>query len=195
MTRMRRGLLAAAVVVAVGGTSLWWAREPLLRAGGRLLYPFPFRDAVVQAADKAGVDPLLVIAVMREESGFSPHARSRAGATGLMQLMPGTAKWIARRAKLDVADLNDPEQNIRLGAAYLGYLKGRYGDDVPRILAAYNGGQGNVERWGDLSQAFPETQRYVRRGIQTYARYRWIYAVERARAARARQNDEVGEPQ
>ena len=165
-------------ILAIGFAATWVLREPLVRMGGRLLYPIPFRDTVVEAATKASVDPLLVVTVMREESGFSPTARSRAGAVGLMQLMPGTARWIAGRAKVPLGDLQDPDTNIRLGTAYLGYLHRQFGDDVPRILAAYNGGEGNVARWKDLSEAFPETRHYVQRGLATYAAYRWLYGKE-----------------
>lgn len=176
----RRGLRAFLLLVLAASVSgVWVAREPLIRAAGRLLYPFPYRDTVVEAAAAARVDPLLVVTVMREESGFSPRARSRAGAVGLMQLMPETARWIASKAKLRLGDLEDPETNIRLGAAYLGYLQRQFDDDLPLVLAAYNGGEGNVARWKDLSEAYPETRRYVQRGLATYAAYQWLYG-ERA---------------
>ena len=157
---------------------LWIGREPLLVAGGRLFYPFPFRDAVVAAADHSEVDPLLVVTVMREESGFSPEARSRAGALGLMQLMPVTARWIATKEAIPAGDLHDPVYNIRLGTAYLAYLQRQFDDDLERVLAAYNGGEGNVARWKDLSEAFPETRQYVRRTINTYGVYQWLYGSE-----------------
>jgi soluble lytic murein transglycosylase len=154
-------------------------REPILRAGGRIVYPFPYRDIVLSAAASASVDPLLVVAVMREESGFVPDARSHAGAVGLMQLMPETARWMAAKAKRPEGELHDPEYNIRLGAEYLGYLHRQFGGDTNKVLAAYNGGEGNVKRWKDLSKAFPETRRYVQRSLITYRRYRWIYAEGR----------------
>jgi len=165
-------LLAAGFVLGLG---IYVARDPLLRVGGKVVYPFPYREAVVAAAASASVDPLLVVAVMRVESGFSPEATSRAGAVGLMQVMPETAGWMAKRGRFARGDLRDPDYNIRVGAAYLGYLQRRFGGDLPRVLAAYNGGEGNVARWKDLAQAFPETRRYVKRSLTTYARYRWLY--------------------
>ena len=154
-------------------------RDPLLRAGGSVIYPFPYRDIVESAAASASVDPLLVVAVMREESGFVPEARSHAGAVGLMQLMPETARWMAAKARRAEGDLQDPDYNIRLGAEYLGYLQKQFDGDTHKVLAAYNGGEGNVKRWKDLSKAFPETRRYVQRSLITYRRYRWIYSETR----------------
>lgn len=174
----RPGVLLALAVLAIVAGAAWVAREPLIRTGGRFLYPFPFRETVVEAAATARVDPLLVVTVMREESGFAPKARSRAGAIGLMQLMPDTARWIATRSKVPLGDLQDPATNIRLGTAYLGYLQRQFSDDLPRVLAAYNGGEGNVARWKDLSEAFPETRHYVQRGLATYAAYQWLYGTE-----------------
>jgi len=109
----------------------------------------------------AGVDPALVTAVIANESGFDTHATSRAGAAGLMQLMPATA------AALGVTDRYDPVQNVRGGASYLRSLIDRFGADLPSVLAAYNAGPGAVEiRHGP--PPFPETQRYVARVLSTY---------------------------
>jgi soluble lytic murein transglycosylase-like protein len=109
----------------------------------------------------AGVDPALVTAVIANESGFDTHATSRAGAAGLMQLMPATA------AALGVTDRYDPVQNVRGGATYLRSLIDRFGADLPSVLAAYNAGPGVVTlRHGP--PPFPETQRYVARVLATY---------------------------
>ncbi len=111
----------------------------------------------------AGVDPALISAVVANESGFDPSATSRAGAAGLMQLMPATA------AALGVTDRYDPVQNVRGGATYLRSLIERFGADLPTALAAYNAGPGTVERRRGLPP-FPETQRYVERVLATYHR-------------------------
>ena len=109
----------------------------------------------------AGVDPALVAAVARVESGFDPRATSRAGAAGLMQLMPATA------AELGVTDPYDPVQNVRGGAAYLHRLLERFAGDVPLALAAYNAGPAAVERYGGVPP-FPETRAYVERVMAAY---------------------------
>jgi soluble lytic murein transglycosylase len=135
------------------------------------------------------VDPLLVLAVIREESNFFPGAISTSDARGLMQLLPSTAKWIAQ-SKLGIAyreeDLFDPETNIRLGTWYLGSLLGQFGGDVSRAVAAYNGGPGNVTRWleaaGSVSRAeFPgllalaETREYLVKVLNAWLTYRGLY--------------------
>jgi len=94
-------------------------------------------------------------ALVQEESGFDPNARSRAGAMGLTQLMPATA------AALGVSDPWNPAENLDAGAAYLAGLIDRYGGNVPLALAAYNAGPGAVAEWGGIPP-YPETQRYVR---------------------------------
>jgi soluble lytic murein transglycosylase len=172
--------LAIAVILAI-------FHRPILVGFGRLVYPFPYRDAVEQHAERHGLDPLLVAAVIREESGFDPRARSGVGARGLMQIMPRTAKWAAPKAGVrgfGVEDLEDPETNIRLGCWYLAYLSRQFEGDLSLMLAAYNGGEGNVARWRKarghdpedmLTAAFPETRRYVKRGLITYRNYQFLY--------------------
>jgi len=115
---------------------------------------------VRREARAAGVDPALVVAVIAAESGFDPRATSRAGAAGLMQLMPATA------AELGVTDRFDPVQNVRGGATYLRFLLERFGGDVSRALAAYNAGPGAVASRG--AAPFPETARYVARVLANY---------------------------
>jgi soluble lytic murein transglycosylase-like protein len=115
---------------------------------------------VRREAANAGVDPALVAAVARTESGLDPAARSPAGAVGLMQLMPATA------TVLGVADPYDPAANVRAGAAYLRELLGRFGGNVPAAVAAYNAGPGTVERYGGVPP-FEETRRYVARVMAT----------------------------
>jgi soluble lytic murein transglycosylase-like protein len=114
------------------------------------------------AADKYGLAPPLLKAVMAAESNFNPAAVSLKGATGLMQLMPATAR------EMYVADLFDPAQNIEGGARYLRLLQDRFGGDLHKVLAAYNAGPERVERHGGAVPPIPETQAYVRKVLALY---------------------------
>jgi membrane-bound lytic murein transglycosylase MltF len=113
------------------------------------------------AARRHGLDPALVLAVVQVESGFRPDAVSPKGARGLMQLMPGTA------ADLGVEDAFDPEQNLDGGTRHLVGLIARYGGDVKRALAAYNAGEGAVERHRGVPP-YGETRAYVRNVLRRY---------------------------
>jgi len=126
--------------------------------------PEEFRDLVEQAAQRYGLDPALVDAVVRAESGYDPRATSPAGAAGLMQLMPATAR------ALGVRDPYDPAQNVDGGVRYLRSLVDRFGD-VALALAAYNAGPGAVARYGGVPP-YPETRAYVERVLATWHRLR-----------------------
>lgn len=113
------------------------------------------------ASERYRVDPALVRAVITHESGWNPHAVSRAGAQGLMQLMPATAE------RHGVADAFDPEQNINAGVRHLRSLLERYRGDLDLALAAYNAGEGAVDRAGGVPN-IRETRTYVNRVTNTY---------------------------
>jgi len=122
--------------------------------------PAELAAVIDKAARQYGVDPVLVRCVIRAESNFRPGSTSPKGAMGLMQLMPGTAR------DLGVKDAYDPEENVLAGTRYLKSLLDRYGGDVPRALAAYNWGMGNVDRSpGRLPE---ETRRYVAGILREY---------------------------
>ncbi len=125
-----------------------------------------FDSIILAAANKFGVDPALIKAVMHTESGFNLNARSPVGAQGLMQLMPSTAR------RFNVTNAYDPEQNIHAGAQYLSWLLKRFGGNTNLALAGYNAGEGNVDKYGGIPP-FRETQDYVKR---VNARYTSIYA-------------------
>ncbi len=120
-----------------------------------------FDHAIRTHAERERVDPRLVKSVMLIESNFNPRAVSRKGARGLMQLMPGTAR------RYGVSDSFDPHENIRGGTAYLSDLLGMFDGDLVRTLAAYNAGEGAVQRYRGVPP-YPETQEYVRRAMLVY---------------------------
>ncbi|MGI9950916.1 lytic transglycosylase domain-containing protein [Moorellaceae bacterium AZ2] len=160
----------------------------LAKPTGRLIYPFPYRSSILHYAQQSGLDPLLVVAVVRTESKFYPLAESLTGARGLMQIMPATARWVADRLKVefDLERLFEPDYNLRLGTWYLAYLVREFQGSLPAALAAYNGGKQNVEAWLDQgvwdgSSAavdkipFPETREFVRQVLHDYRVYRFLY--------------------
>jgi len=155
--------------------------DPALpRAFWEMFYPFAWRDEVRDAAQRRGIDPHLVAAVVREESSYYPRATSRAGARGLMQLMPATARLMAPGS-----DLEDPGVNIELGTRFLAGLMREFND--PRLaLAAYNAGPNRVRQWlstrpSDDIEAFveqipfDETRLYVKKVVLSWEEYRRIY--------------------
>jgi soluble lytic murein transglycosylase-like protein len=121
---------------------------------GKLAVPAYIRKLVDRLAPEHQLDPVLVVAIMAIESGFQPKALSHKGAQGLMQLIPETA------ARFRVADVRDPEQNIRGGMQYLRFLLQLFDGDVTLAAAAYNAGEGAVIRHGGVPP-YPETKRYV----------------------------------
>lgn len=120
-----------------------------------LRLPDSLVSIAVDKANKHGVEPSLVVAVLKQESQGKVNAVSHKGARGPMQLMPKTAEH------LGVSNINDPEENIDAGAKYIAQLMKRFGSQ-DLALAAYNAGPGNVRKAGDKIPDFPETQKYVR---------------------------------
>jgi soluble lytic murein transglycosylase-like protein len=123
--------------------------------------PAELLELAAAAAERHGLDPALVSAVVAVESGFQPEAVSRKGAQGLMQLMPRTAR------EMGVADPFDPAANLDGGSRYLSSLVARYDGDLTRALAAYNAGMGAVARHGGVPP-YAETRRYVRKVLGRY---------------------------
>jgi soluble lytic murein transglycosylase-like protein len=126
--------------------------------------------AVTETARRFGIDPLLLHAVAHVESRHQAQAQSPAGARGVLQVMPETA----RRFGLDDPrrELLEPTLNLQVGAEYLKRLQQRFGNDLALVLAAYNAGEGAVEKYGRHVPPYPETQAYVRDVLATYAELR-----------------------
>ena len=116
----------------------------------------PFGSVIYTEAKKNNLPPELVAAVVHTESKFNPTARSRVGAVGLMQLVPRTGRWMGAN------NLLDPVQNIQAGAKYLKYLSDQFNGDQQKVVAAYNAGPGNVQRFNGVPP-FRETRNYVSR--------------------------------
>jgi soluble lytic murein transglycosylase len=165
----------------------------LLAAGVRqalyALYPFPYRAAIDAAGAGNGIDPRLLAAVIRTESGFRSDAASRAQALGLMQIEPVTGAWIAGqmgRSGFSALDLLDPSLNVRMGAWYLAQLRRQLGGRMLPAVAAYNAGLQPVAQWlrsgqwsGGAADAgripFGETRAFVQRVLASYRVYRLLY--------------------
>ena len=148
----------------------------------RMYYPRKYEDAIMKYARQNNLDPYLIMGLVHQESTFNPLARSPVGAVGLMQLMPPTAKELARRLRSS-ANVEDPEVNIRLGTFYFRQLVDMFGGVVQLAVASYNAGMGNVMRWRRAapkkpldefieSMPFPETRNYVKRVTMLSASYR-----------------------
>jgi soluble lytic murein transglycosylase len=152
-------------------------------------YPAGWGDLVAQQASAYSVDPLLMLAIIRQESSFDPRAQSSAQAMGLTQMVPGTARGIAARVGDEgfvLRDLFKPRVSLQFGAYFLSEMLGQYRGQVFPALAAYNAGGGNVNSWvrryGDdpdlLVEQIPfaETQMYLRIVFDNYWHYRHLYA-------------------
>ncbi|WP_193198191.1 transglycosylase SLT domain-containing protein [Nostoc sp. MG11] len=154
-------------------------------------YPFPYFQQIEKWSTERQLNPLLVTALMRQESRFQPKIKSIAGATGLMQVMPDTAKWIAPQIKLDskTIDLENPNDNVMLGTWYLDHTHQQYNNNSLLAIASYNAGPGNVSKWlQNLTKEdpdefvedipFDETRNYVRQVFGNYWNYLRLYNPE-----------------
>lgn len=155
----------------------------------RVFYPMPHKEIIFQQANTYGVDPFLVAAIIRTESKFWVYAESQQGAKGLMQLMPSTAEWIATQIPIknfSLAMLYEPQTNIKMGCWYIANLKKEFGENQVLMIAAYNGGRGNVQQWLKSNQwsggeytvdniPFAETREYIKRVLGAYEKYKNLY--------------------
>ena len=186
--RLLRRLVVLVCIAAVILVTL----PPLARKADQLLYPRKYSQQVEQWAAEYGLDPLLVYAFVRTESGFDPAATSSVDARGLMQMTEETFIWLRSKIAPDEGltfdDLYDPAVSIRFGCYYLHLCMERYGGDVATAAAAYHSGLGTVDTLladsqysqdGKVLDAFPYPQmrRYVQKVTDAYAQYSEIYGT------------------
>jgi soluble lytic murein transglycosylase len=178
------GAVAVALFVVVG--------MPLFESAYQhFTLPLEHEDIIIQQAREKRLDPALIAAVIYAETKFDPRTSST-GAEGLMQIEPATAEFLAHRSgatTFRVADLASPQVNITYGSYYLRYLIDSYGGNVMLAVAAYNGGQTNVDDWIARARThghaltlagipFPETRAYVAKVLSAQRRYRSTYASQ-----------------
>jgi len=177
--------------ITAGGGDLQTG-EPWAWRAWRHAYPSAYDRAVKTAEEAHNVDQHLILSIMRTESHYRPWVRSHAGARGLMQLMPKTAKAIGRKAeggRRHAARYRNPDSNIWLGTWYLKQLLERFDGQYPAAIGSYNAGPKAMERWlrdfsgrpmDEFVERIPyrETRRYVRRVIETLFVYRRLYGGE-----------------
>ena len=189
--QVRRRLVTLLAVVVAGAGLAAAALGPLGDAVREVTLPLRHDDIIRQQARDKGLDPALIAAMIHEESRFRART-SPAGAKGLMQITPDTARFIARNSGATafvIDDLGDPQINIAYGSFYLRYLIDRYEGDERLAIAAYNAGATNVDRWivaaggqdefeVDEHIRFPETLEYVQQVQERREDYREGYAEE-----------------
>lgn len=177
------------VALLIGVLAVVLAMPLFRKAVTELTLPLAHDDIIRQQAADKHLDPALIAAVIYAETKFDPSTSS-AGAEGLMQILPATAEFLAHRSgatNFTTADLGTPQVNIAYGSYYLRYLIDRYGGSTTLGVAAYNGGEANVNHWLAEARAdhrrfsmaditFPETRAYVRKVLQAQQDYRNTYA-------------------
>ena len=186
--RRRRTLAFLALALVAVGAIVWFG--PGQKALRELTLPLRHEDVIRQQAREKRLDPALVAAVIYQETKFRPRT-SAAGAEGLMQILPSTAQFLARRTggiKFVASDLGTPQVNISYGCYYLRYLTDHYGGNLTLAIAAYNAGLSNVDGWvtrvGGAKRfkvsdiPFPETRAYVDSVREHRREYRKHYAHE-----------------
>lgn len=155
----------------------------------RYCYPLKYSNYVIRYSKEYDLDPYFVMAVIKTESDFKEDVKSNKNAVGLMQITPDTAEWAAdkmRVSNFQESMLYDPEFNIRMGCWYLNNLKSEFNNNMDLILAAYNGGSGNVKKWLNDSEhskdgkniqyiPFKETDKYIKRVKVSYRVYKYLY--------------------
>jgi soluble lytic murein transglycosylase len=180
----------------VAGINLGWdlrrEGEPWSRRLLKVVYPFPYQELVRREAAEWGLDPIMLAALIRQESAFATDIVSGAGAVGLMQVMPPTGRQLARAhgpRGFEPASLTTPEVNLHLGAAFFVEMSQRYDGDLPLVLAAYNAGPTRATRWQRFAEAadplrfteripIDETRGYVKNVTRNVSVYQALYGAQ-----------------
>ena len=153
------------------------------------LYPFPYEDIILKWSKQRQLNPLLVTSLIRQESRFEPEIKSSAGAMGLMQVIPPTAKTSARNIGLSNYSMNNPEDNVNIGTYYLDFTHKKYGNNSMLAVASYNAGPNAVAKWikrygmNDVDEfvekiPYRETKGYVESVFENYWNYMLVYNPE-----------------
>ena len=184
--RRRRGLLLL-VVAVLAATAGLFALPFVLGAPDavrKAVYPLRYEETIRQASRENGLEPTFVAGVIYTESRFRPDAESSQAAYGLMQMLPGTARYVQQRSGIR-GNFRDPETNIRLGTWYLSYLAERYRGNERLMLAAYNSGESRVDGWiseegFDIATDIPfkETRDYVENSLEAQRDYDELYGED-----------------
>lgn len=185
-------LLAAAELAArnqMYDRSIFSAMRPTNLQDFSLRFPMPYRESILPAAQAHGLDPAWVFGLIRQESRFIADIRSSAGATGLMQLMPATATWVAKKMGMSdftMADMSDPDINPQMGSYYLAYWTERFGGNPVLATAGYNAGPGNAAKWRSEQEMeaaiyietipFTETRDYVKAVLTNATHYSHFFS-------------------
>jgi soluble lytic murein transglycosylase len=186
---LQNGIISRSIVLARDAVDELDEKPDKNSSIWNLAYPIYYPDLVNQNASSNRIDPAIILSLMKEESYFNPFAMSYSNARGLMQLLPGTARDIARWKGISGShsvQLFDPESNIKLGSAYLSHTKQTLHNNMLFAVAAYNGGPAAVERWikanpnKDLDEfvediPYSQTRDYVKKVFKTYWNYKRIY--------------------
>ena len=189
--RRRRFAIVVAAVLGIALAAYLAGRGPVEEAVREIVLPLRHEDIIRQQARDKDLDPALIAAVIYQESKFQDRT-SEAGARGVMQILPSTAAYIARKSggtEFEQGDLANPQINIAYGAWYLRYLLDHYEGNERLAIAAYNGGETNVDKWvadaggpetfdRDADIPFSETRAYVASVEEKKAEYRKNYASE-----------------
>jgi len=152
-------------------------------------YPLYYKELILPLAERYAIDPLLVMALIREESRFDASCTSWAGAKGLMQLMPETAQAVAKSSNLKWGDLYSPSFNIQIGILHFSYLLNSYKNNYSQVLAAYNGGINAANRWISSNRGatesefteyitYEESRNYVKKVLNSYWIYKRLYSID-----------------
>lgn len=178
-------LCMAILLMGYSGWRLWNSDYVQMR----FVYMWPYQQDILEYSERNKIDPFLVAAIIKNESGFDPKAVSAVGAVGLMQIMPETGRWIAEQMGLENYhdnDLYQTKKNIRMGCWYIGELEHEFQRNLALIMIAYNAGRGQTKAWMEENGwdynfnnldaiPYPDTKEYVVKVLHDRDRYYLLY--------------------